>query len=459
MSGLIRKINYFFSRQLWRIDTSALTRPRSILVNAVRLVYITFREYRSNELALRAMSLVYTTLLSIIPLLAFSISILKGFGVVDNQLEPLLLKFLSPLGERGPEITGRIMEFIGRINFGVLGAAGLVMLIYTSISVIQKIEDSMNVIWKVTKGRSFARRFSDYAAALLIGPVLLFAMFVVTATLSSNTIVAKLAEIEPFGTLIVASGKVIPFIFAILVFAFIYYVIPNTKVKFLSALVGGAVAGVAWHITGWIFTVAVASSTKYAAIYSGLAVLIIFMIWLYINWLIVLVGAQVAFCHQNLKFLTLRREAFNLGPKLMEKLSIIVMYRVAYNFYNELDGWTLASLIAETRLPREPVVDTVNELMRKNLLVETRDNPPRLVPPRSIEKIRLREIMAAVRTNDRTDLVEKKYLSVPAVDEITGKVENAVNEALGDLTLKDLVTRGEKEGRREHVAPSPDISR
>ncbi len=102
MSELIRKINNFFSRQLWRIDTSALTRPRSILVNTVRLLYITFREYSSNELALRAMSLVYTTLLSIIPLLAFSISLLKGFGVVDSQLEPLLQKFLAPSAKRGP---------------------------------------------------------------------------------------------------------------------------------------------------------------------------------------------------------------------------------------------------------------------------------------------------------------------------------------------------------------------
>lgn len=444
MSELIRKINYFFSRQLWRIDTGALNRPGSVLVNTVRLVYMTFREYRNNELALRAMSLVYTTLLSLIPLLAFSISILKGFGVVDNQLEPLLLKFLSPLGEKAPEITGRIMEFIGRINFGVLGAAGLVMLIYTSISVIQKIEDSMNVIWKVTKGRSFARRFSDYVAALLIGPVLLFASFGLTATLSSNTIVTKLAEIEPFGTLIVASGKVVPFTFVILVFAFIYYVIPNTKVRFGSALVGGVLAGIAWHVTGWIFTVAVASSTKYAAIYSGLAVLIIFMIWLYVNWLIVLVGAEIAFCHQNLKFLTLRKEVFNLSSKLMEKLSIIVMYRVGYNFYNELRGWTLNSLISEIGLPREPVEETVNELKQKNLLIETGDNPPCLVPPRSLEKITLGEIVAAVRTNDQTDIIERKYLSVPAVDDITARMEKAVNEALGGLTLKDLITRDEK---------------
>jgi membrane protein len=444
MSELIRKINFFFSRQLWRIDTKTLTRPKSILVNVTRLLYITLREYRQNELALRAMSLVYTTLLSIIPLLAFSISILKAFGVVDTQLEPLLLKFLAPLGDRAPEITVRIMEFIGKINFGVLGAAGLVMLIYTSISVIQKIEDSLNVIWKITRGRSFARRFSDYVAALLIGPVLLFASFGLTATLSSNTLVAKLAGIEPFGTLLVASGKVIPFTFVILVFAFIYYVIPNTKVRFTSALVGGILAGIAWHITGWIFTLAVAGSTKYAAIYSSLAVLVIFMIWLYINWLIVLVGAEIAFCHQNLKFLTLKREVFHLSSKLMEKLSVVVMYMVGYNFYNELKGWTVSSLTAEIGLPREPVMETVMELKHKNLLVETLDNPPILVPTRSLEKITVREIVEAVRTNDETDIIERKYLSVPAVDDVTARMENAMNEALGNINLKDLVTKDDK---------------
>lgn len=444
MSELIRKINYFFSRQLWRIDTKTLTRPRSILVNITRLLYITLREYRQNELALRAMSLVYTTLLSLIPLLAFSISVLKAFGVVDTQLEPLLLQFLTPLGDKGPEVSARIMEFIGKINFGVLGAAGLVMLIYTSISVIQKIEDSLNIIWKITRGRSLARRFSDYAAALLIGPVLLFASFGLTASLSSNTVVAKLSEIEPLGMIFVASGKVIPFTFVILVFAFIYYVIPNTRVRFASALVGGMLAGIAWHITGWIFTLAVAGSTNYAAIYSSLAVLIIFMIWLYVNWLIVLVGAEIAFCHQNLKFLTLRKEVFHLSSKLMEKLSIIVMYFVGYNFFNERNPWTVSSLTTEIGLPREPVEETIRELMQKNLLVETRDNPPVLMPARSLEKITVGDIVEAVRTNDETDLIERKYLSLPAVDEVTSNMENARKEALGGITLKDLITKDKK---------------
>ncbi len=439
MPELVKKINYFFSRQLWRIDTGSLNKRDSIFIKFIRLAYVTLREYRVNELALRAMSLVYTTLLSLVPLLAFIISILKAFGVVDNQLEPFLLNFLEPLGDKGIEVTHRIMEFIGKINFGVLGVAGLVMLIYTAVSVITKIEDSMNIIWKIRKGRSIARRLSDYITTLIVGPVLLFAAFGITATLSSNTVVSKILDIEPLGTMFFTFGKVIPFIFVIIVFTVIYIIIPNTKVHIKSALTGGIAAGIAWHAVSWVFHLAVASSTKYAAIYSSLAVLVIFMIWLYLNWLIVLVGAELTFCHQNLKFLTLRKEVFNLSTKLKEKLSLIIMYLIGYNYYNDLSMWTLESLTERLGLPHEPVEEAVNDLTQHNLIIETADLPPCFVPSRALEKITLKEIVDATRTNYETDLVEKKYLSMHEVDLVTGKVENAINAALGETSLKDLV--------------------
>lgn len=444
MSELVKKINYFFSRQLWRIDTASLNRTRSMLVNLIRLAYVTFREYTENELTLRAMSLVYTTLLSIVPLLAFSISILKAFGVVDNQLEPFLVNFLEPLGQKGVEITNRIMEFIGNINFGVLGVVGLVLLIYTSISVITKIEDSLNIIWKIKKGRSLARRFSDYITTLLIGPVLMFAALGLTATLTSNTVVNKILAVEPLGTIFIIAGKIMPFVIVFLVFTFIYIIIPNTRVHFKSAAIGGAIAAVAWHVTSWVFTISVASSTKYAAIYSSLAVLIIFMIWLYLNWLIVLIGAQITFCHQNLKFLTVKKEVFTLSTKLREKLSLIIMHNVGYNFYFDLQRWSLDSLTEHLHLPHDPVEEAIDELANNKLIIETGDDPPYLVPARSIEKITLKEIIDSTRTNYETDVVEKKYLSMPEVDIISGKVDNAIDQALGDLTLKDLILAGEK---------------
>jgi membrane protein len=439
MTELVKKINYFFSRQLWRIDTDSLNKRDSIFVNLIRLGYVTIREYRDNELGLRAMSLVYTTLLSLVPLLAFTISILKAFGVVDNDLEPFLMQFFEPLGSKGIEVTNRIMEFIGKINFGVLGIVGLVMLIYTAISVIKKIEDSMNLIWKIQKGRSLARRLSDYITTLIVGPVLLFAAFGITATLSSNTVVSKLLDIKPLGLIFFAVGKVVPFVFVLIVFTIIYMIIPNTRVNIKSAVVGGVSAGVAWHATSWIFHAAVASSTKYAAIYSSLAVLIIFMIWLYLNWLIVLIGAQITFCHQNLRFLTLKKEVFNLSTKLKEKLTLIIMYLIGYNYYFDLTRWNIDSLTERLRLPYEPIEDVVNELAQNKLIIETGDDPPCFVPSRALEKISLKEIVDATRTNYETDLVEKKYLSMPEADQVAEKIDNAINRALGGLSLKDMI--------------------
>jgi len=144
-------------------------------------VLILVRDLVDGQLTLRAMSLVYTTLLSIVPLLALSFSVLKAFGV-HNQIQPMLLRFLEPLGENGAEIAHNIIEFIQRMNVGVLGAVGLVLLLYTAISLMQKIEESLNYIWHVHRPRPLADRFSRYLSVLLVGPILVFSALGITAT-------------------------------------------------------------------------------------------------------------------------------------------------------------------------------------------------------------------------------------------------------------------------------------
>jgi membrane protein len=439
MAERIKKVNEFLTKDLWHLDTGSLNKFKAWLVYLLKLIYATVKGFTENELTLRAMSLVYTTLLSIVPLLAFSVSILKAFGIVDNQLEPFLINFMEPLGEKGVEITGQIIGFIENINFGVLGIIGLVMLIYTSISLIMKIEDSLNHIWKVKKGRSLVRRFSDYITILLIGPVLMFAAIGLTASFESNAIVQKVLAIQPLGTLVLLSAKLIPYLFVFLVFTFIYAVIPNTKVKIKSAFIGGAIAGIAWQTTGWVFAFSVAKSTKYAAIYSSLAVLILFMIWLYINWLILLIGAQIAYCHQNLKTLDLGRTIFQLSSKVKEKMAFLVMYLIGYNFYHNEEKWTFDSLVNYLGLPQESVDTTLSELKDKNLILEVGDDPTFYLPAKDIEVITLAEIIDAARTNRETPLLENRYLANPEIDQITEHIDDAIHGALGKMTLKDLV--------------------
>ncbi|NOZ24633.1 MAG: YihY/virulence factor BrkB family protein [Nitrospirae bacterium] len=440
----MKRVDDFF-KELWDIDVRSLGRFRAFLVRTLKLFYVAAHEFSEGQLVLRAMSLVYTTLLSFVPLLAVSFSVLKAFGV-HNQVEPFLYNFLAPLGPKGEELTQRIIGFVENMKVGVLGSLGLAMLIYTVISLIQKIEDAFNYIWRIRRPRSFVRRFSDYMSVLLIGPVLIFSAIGITASIRSTTIMQRLLSVEPFGTAVYIAGKLLPYLFICAAFTFVYVFVPNTKVRFKSALVGGVFAGVLWETTGWIFASFVVSSTKYAAIYSGFAILILFMIWLYLSWLILLVGAEVSFHHQYPQFLTVRKEALVLSNRLKEKLALMVAFLVGYNHYHNRPPWRLGTLIECLSLPVEPVQDVITLLTDKGFIVETADDPPAYLPARDIERIRLRDLLGSVRSAEEGScLTEKRFHSVPEVDGVISRMDEAIEAALGDDTLRDLVRSSSRE--------------
>jgi len=446
MTDLVKKLSDFFSSKLWHIDINSHDRLRASLIQLLRLIYASLREFTEGELTLRAMSLVYTTLLSLVPLLAFSFSVLKAFGV-HNALEPLLFNFLAPLGEQGNDIARKILEFIENMKVGVLGSIGLGLLLYTVVSLIHKIEEALNHIWKIEKSRSLARRLSDYISIILIGPIFVFSAIGLTATVQSNAVVHKLLSMEPLGTVIVFLSKLLPYIFVSSVFTFMYILIPNTKVKFTSALLGGLVAGVLWQTIGWGFASFVVSSTKYTAIYSGFAVVILFMIWLYLSWLTLLIGAAISFCHQNLKFLTLKKETFNLSAKLREKLSVLIMFLIGYNFYHDKDRWTLDKLMDYLGLPPEPIQNTLTQLIDNKLIIETLDDVPSYLPARDIETIKVKEILDSARNNKEvSNALENRLSSVREVDAVLDMVDDSIETTLREQTVKSLVISSDKRG-------------
>ena len=443
MTYSIKKLSNFFTRKVWEMDIAAFGTYKTFLIKSLRLFYVALREFTEGQLTLRAMSLVYTTLLSIVPLIAISFSVLKAFGVHNQVVEPFLLKFLAPLGPKGEEITFNIIGFVENIKVGVLGSFGLALLFYTVISGIQKIEKAFNYIWRIEKSRSFARRFSDYISIVLVGPVLMFLAIALTASLTNNTIIKKLISIEPFGTFFYFVAEISPYIFVSAAFTFLYIFLPNTKVKFGSALVGGIFAGVLWETTGWAFASFIVSSTKYAAIYSGFAILVMFMIWLYLSWLILLVGAQISYYHQYPQFLTIKKEFFQVSNRLREKLAFLIMFHISYNYYHNKQPWTVNSIVGHLRLPVEPVQNVLSLLERSNLIVETHDEPPAYLPARDIETITLKELLNSVRMAEKgAYLMEHGMHSVQEVEEVLKRFDDALDDTLGDETIKNLVLSG-----------------
>ncbi|MGF1528037.1 MAG: YihY/virulence factor BrkB family protein [Candidatus Competibacterales bacterium] len=377
-----------------------------------------------------AASLTYTTLLSLVPMLAVSFSVLKAFGV-QNQLEPMLLEVLEPLGPQSADIADQIVGFVNRLQVGVLGAVGLVVLFYTVFALIQKVEQSFNDIWHVGDVRSLGRRFSDYLSAVLIGPVFVFSLVNLAGRLNESLAVGPLGfiaqQLNPWSYYFVVCG----------VFAFIYGYIPNTTVKLKAAVLGGLFAGVLWYTSGKVFATLVVTSTNLPAIYSGLAAPIFFMIWLYVGWLVILVGGQIAAYFQYPQLLDAQYVNSRVAPhRVREKLALEIMVLAGCSHYYHRPLWTLEALERRhLELPAGLVRDLVWQLVDEELLVETRYG---YLPARDIETITLRRVL---ETLWGTDL--HSYHGV--AENIIGRLDRAIDEVLGGQTVKDLVllTRGE----------------
>lgn len=419
-------------RFLWQEATPLETPLRRMLLVPARFIYAVARDLSEGQLTLRAMGLVYTTLLSLVPLLAFSFSVLKGFGV-HRQVEPLLYEFLAPLGEKGAEITEQIIGFVDNIKGGVLGGVGLALLIFIVISMIQKVEDTFNYIWQVQKSRSFARRFSDYLSVILVGPVLMVTAMGLLATINSSALMQAVAEVEPFGTLLVLIGRLAPFSLVVLVFAFVYAFVPNTRVRLGPALVGAVLAGAAWTLGGSLFASIIVGSTRYAAIYSSFAIAVIALIWLYLSWLVLLLGAQVAFYVQYPQRLRLGRDKLRLSIGQFEGLALAIMQLVASGFRRgeRLDFQHLAKALD---CPARSLQDITDRLEEHGLLTHTEEGA--FVPGREPETIQLAAILAAVRGHEPEAPHAK-------VRHLLKEMRQAETEHLGGRSLADLAKEGQ----------------
>jgi membrane protein len=438
MPSVFSKLDNFFNNTLWETREDSSGKLKKFIVAFLRLLYKIGQEFLNGEITRRASSLVYTTLLTIVPLLAVSFSVLKAFGV-HNMLEPFLGNFLAPLGEKGDEITVHIIGYVDKINVGLLGAIGLAGLLYTVMNTVQQIENAFNYLWEVSEQRGFLQRFRDYMGALLVGPVLVFAALGITTSIMSHAVAQKITSIEPFGSALFLAGKLLPYFLISAAFTSMYYLLTYTRVRLKSAFAGGVAAGILWQAGSWAFARFIVSSTQYSAIYSGFAILLLCMIWLYYNWLILLTGAKVSFYHQFPTLLRIRDDRMLYGEWYTQRLAIIVMYIIGYDYFHGQRRWTLPDLIERLRIPKSVVQAVLGALEKSGLLVRV-DSDKTFVPAREIETIKLSQIVASVRDEFQgVNMPLNDALSIPGIEKIMSDLQNAIDNTLSPKTLKELV--------------------
>jgi membrane protein len=428
-------------RWLTRLEDGLFQKSRSMgppwgpLLRWLRFPVALIRDWLHGDISVRAMSLAYTTLLSLVPLMVFSFSILKGLGA-RGDLRYLLHEFFRPLGDAATQLTESVMQFVANMRGDLLGSIGLAFLVYTVITTIQKVEASFNFVWRVERPRSFGRRFTEYLSVMILGPILLAVSIGLLGSAQQSPFAQWLDGLPPLAGILEILGRLAPYAIVTAVFTFMYSFIPNTRVQFRAALIGGVTAGIIWALGGQAFTALIRYSSQLVAVYTGFAIVLSTLIWVYLSWLTLLIGAQLAFYLQFPQYLRHGQHAIELTGSDREQVGISVMYLIGRDFAAGNNYWSAARLADALDIPSIALAPVIACLERGGLLVAT--DKEQFLPGRNPDGILLAEILDAVRMQ-QTGRLSIGLQSEKAPARMMREVEAATRERLGARSLSDLI--------------------
>lgn len=405
----------FFRTGIWMIPDKSLPRTRAFAVRVLKILLLSVRGFREEQCPVKASALTFYSVLSVVPIVAMFFGIAKGFGF-DKKLQAQLLEKFS--GHE--DILFKVFEFsdllLQKTRGGVVAGIGVVFLFWAVISVLGHIEYSFNDIWNIPKGRTFARKCSDYLSVMLVCPVIFLFASSITVTMASQvkTVATRVERLGvPPGPILMLL-EVLPFVLIWVLFTFLYIFMPNTKVRFRSGLIAGVVAGTAYEATQWIYISFQVGVARNNAIYGSFAALPLFLIWMQLSWLIVLLGAVISFAVQNVDTLGFPVDAGKVSPEKRRHLSLLIARLVIRNFAAGKKALTAPDIAASLGMPSPLVRRILPDFESGGLFTVTRGEEyeePAYQPAFDIHRITVKTVLDAL---DRCGSVE---LSFPETEE------------------------------------------
>lgn len=392
------------------------------LVRQYKLFFYTARGLQEHRTLVRCAALTFYTLISIVPILAVVFAIVKGFGIIED-----LIANLYSIFPKNPEIIDYVVEFANKAldntKSGVVAAVGIITLFWAVIRVFGSIEDAFNNIWEVTSTRSIARKYSDYIAVVVIAPILW------AAANGINTYAQGL-----FGGVDAAwvawVSKMMSIVVMWVMFAFFYYVIPNTTVRAGSAIMAGIVAGTTFILFQWGYLYLQTLMTSYNAIYGSFAALPLFLMWVQYSWMILLFGGELSFAFQNIDKFDEERESLHINYDSRRKVLLATMLVAVRHFMAGKGAISLSEIKRELNLPTRIVNSVLRELVDAEQLLELPSEGKgfenSFVPAKDVATFTVCNILEAVEQRGN---IELELDSSPELQQVSEELERIKAEA------------------------------
>jgi membrane protein len=439
---MLSKVTQFARIDVWRIRSSDLPRSKSFLVRLLRILILSVRGLVEDKCQLKASALTFYTSLSIVPIFAMVFGVAKGFGF-EKVLEKQILEKLEGQGEVVTRVIDYANTLLVNTKGGMMAGIGVVVLFWAIIKVLGNIEKSFNDIWGVKKGRPFRRKITDYLSIMLIGPVLFIVSSGITVLMASQAkiFVEKITLLGPISPIIFFVLKLLPYGTIWVLFIFIYIFMPTTKVHFRSGALAGIIAGSMYQIFHWVYITFQVGVARYNAIYGSFAALPLFMIWLQLSWLIVLLGAEISFAHQNVDTFEFEPDSLGVSHAFKRLLSLRIVNLLVKHFSDGDTSWNEVKISDTLGIPVRLVRQILHELVACGIISQVKvdeDEATAFQPARNPDNMTIKYVVDALeqRGSDHIPVAQSEELR--SLGQSLKRFDDLIEKSPDNVLLKEI---------------------
>ncbi|WP_321517504.1 YihY/virulence factor BrkB family protein [uncultured Bacteroides sp.] len=404
MNKRIKMLLNFFTYDIWRVSETEVTHTKFSFYNYIKTIILAVRRFNTDRITDKASALTYSTLLSIVPLLAILFAIARGFGF-DHMMEEQVKSSLGSQEVATETILNFVESYLKQTKSGIFVGVGLVLLLWTVVNLTGKIELTFNNIWQVKKPRTLYRKITDYFSMFLLLPVLIVVSGGLTIFMS--TMIKSMEGFVVLAPILKFLVRLIPFVLTWFMFTALYIFMPNTKVQFKHAFISGIIAGTAYQAFQFLYISGQISVTKYNAIYGSFAAIPLFLLWLQISWTICLFGAELTYAGQNIKNFNFEKDTKNISRRYRDFISILIMSLICKRFEKGETPYTAEEISLEHKIPIRLTNHILDLLQNINLIHEvvsdTKSEDIIYQPSMDINKLDVGLLLNRIDTNGSED--------------------------------------------------------
>lgn len=417
---------------------------KKMSVRVIKTINLTVQSFLNRDLQIKSMAITYQTIFAMVPALALLLAISKGFGLQEIVQNELYTYFPSQ-SKAIATVLKFVDSYLAEASSGVIVGIGIIVLLWTLISLLSNIEDAFNNIWDLKSSRSIIQKVRDYIAIFLLIPVLMILSSGISIFMSSTILaVVPFGFMTPFVNVML---ELIPVVLCWAAFTLCFWLIPNTKVQFKYAAISGVIGAVAFEVLQLLFLGGQLYVSKYNAIYGSFSFAMLLLIWLQLSWLLLLSGCGLTYAMQNIFSYNFFDNINSVSPDYYRKVLLIVTAVIYRRFHKKMTAPTRNSLSLTYGLPISLVSSIADKLIKSGLVQSNIGKEgaedPGLIPTTDTDAITVKDVVKMVENEGKSDFIPEFETTYADALEQIDEISKRMYEASGDLLIRDVEIRVE----------------